>query len=530
MSKAADQPFGRLRALFWPIHRFEVKRFVPLLIIYALVVFNYSILRAAKDALVITAPSSGAECLPFIKVWAILPMALLLTFFFTRLSNRFNQEKVFYIMIGTFLSFFLIFSFILFPLREVLHPHATADLLQASLPEGFKGLISIFRNWTFTLFYVMSELWGTTIMTMLFWGIANAITPVNDAKRFYVLFGVGANLATIMSGQVSCTLTSGVFKLPLWMGADPWAQTLGFVTLLVVLIGIAAMGVFRWYTKHVIIKEGHYHKMATPSGKSSKEKLGLRKSFSYLARSKYLLCIAVIVLTYNISLNMIEIIWKDQLRLLYPHPNDYAAYMGKVLMAMGFLSTIIGLFFCGKSIRKFGWTASALATPVILLSTGIFFFVFLLFKDSNLILMATALLGTTPLVIGVLIGTIQNCLSRACKYTIFDATKEISFIPLNPESKLKGKAAIDGVGSRLGKSGGSIFHQVLLMIFGSVALSTPYVGVILLFVVGGWIIAVKALGRRFTRLVAENQKIDIDAEKPGIEPLLEEPSTQEALV
>ena len=78
----ATGEFGRIRSFLWPIHKFEIKKFVPLLLIYALIVFNYSTLKAFKDSLVITAPSSGAEAIPFIKVWAILPMAILSTYFF----------------------------------------------------------------------------------------------------------------------------------------------------------------------------------------------------------------------------------------------------------------------------------------------------------------------------------------------------------------------------------------------------------------------------------------------------------------
>src|SRR5690606_7971395 len=128
--------------------------------------------------MVVNASKSGAEAIPFIKVWAILPAALLLTYLFTRLSNRYSREKVFYIMMGMFLSFFFLFAVILFPLQEYLHPHGFADRVQAVLPEGFKGLIAMFRNWTFTLFYVMSELWSTAIMAVLFWGFANEVTKV----------------------------------------------------------------------------------------------------------------------------------------------------------------------------------------------------------------------------------------------------------------------------------------------------------------------------------------------------------------
>lgn len=127
-------------------------------LIFFLICFNYSILRSAKDALVVTAPSSGAEALPFLKVWAILPAALLFTFIFTRLSNWLTREKVFYALMSIFLGFFFVFTFFLYPNQASLHPHSLADRLQDILPQGFSGMIAIFRNWTYTTFYIMSEM------------------------------------------------------------------------------------------------------------------------------------------------------------------------------------------------------------------------------------------------------------------------------------------------------------------------------------------------------------------------------------
>lgn len=42
----------------------------------------------------------------------------------------------------------------------------------------FAGPISILRNWTFCLFYVMAELWGSVVVSLLFWGFANQARPV----------------------------------------------------------------------------------------------------------------------------------------------------------------------------------------------------------------------------------------------------------------------------------------------------------------------------------------------------------------
>src|ERR1700730_4386049 len=116
--------FSKIRSFLWPIYRHEVKKVVPMMLMLFLICFNYSILRNVKDALVVTAKSSGAEVIPFIKVWVLLPMAILFTLIFTRLTNRYSQEKVFYFIISAFLIFFGCFTFFLYPHHELFHPHA----------------------------------------------------------------------------------------------------------------------------------------------------------------------------------------------------------------------------------------------------------------------------------------------------------------------------------------------------------------------------------------------------------------------
>jgi AAA family ATP:ADP antiporter len=50
------------------------------------------------------------------------------------------------------------------------------------------------RNWLFTAFYVSSELWGDIVLSLLFWGLANETTSLQEAGLLYPLFGVGANI------------------------------------------------------------------------------------------------------------------------------------------------------------------------------------------------------------------------------------------------------------------------------------------------------------------------------------------------
>ncbi len=491
------QGFGRVRALIWPIHRFEWKKILPMMAMLFLICFNYSILRNVKEVVVITAQSSGAEVLPFIKVWAMLPMAVLTTVLLTKLSNHFSQEKLFYIMVGAFLLFYGLFVFVLYPLQDYVHPHHLADRLQAWLPHGFKGFIAMWRNWSFTLFYTMCELWSTIVMTVLFWGFANEVTKVHEARRFYGVLAVISSSASVLAGVAANWLSN----------PESWDGTLQRLILVIMVFGCLTMAIFRWMNLRVL-SDARFHELHEPTHghekietvpKKSKKRLSMKESVAVLSKSKYLLCIATIVVAYNLVINLVEVVWKDQLQQLYPSPLDYSYYMNTMTSAVGVIATIVA--FCLSSlIGKIGWTWTALITPLIMLLTSVGFFGFMLFPEQ---LQGPIFWvgGMTPLAISVFFGAAQVCLSKAAKHSVFDATKEMSFIPLDHELKLKGKAAIDGVGSRLGKSGGSIIHTTLLPFLATVSASAPYVAAILLLVIVGWVIAVRSLGRQFADLV-----------------------------
>lgn len=497
MALDSQSVFGKWRAFFWPIGRSELKKFIPMMLIFFLITFDYNLLRAFKDSLIVTAHESGAEALPFAKVWAILPMAIGFTFLFTRLTNRYSRESVFYIMLGIFISFFFVFAFFLYPAREMLHPHALADHLQTILPSGCKGLISLIRNWTFTAFYVMSDLWSTMILTVLFWGFANEVTKVGEAKRFYGIFAIGANLSTILSGQVAVLFSKDLFVSWIPYGTESWEQSLLFVNCTVIASGLLIMAIFRWLNNKVLTPE----ERGKVRPETPKQKFSMRKNFSMLLKSRYLLLIALIVLAYNLGMNLIEIVWKNQIKELYPDPASYNTYMGQIMTLTGAVALVAALFL-SNLLRRVSWTTAALIPSLVTLITGGLFFAFATFSKMPL-WSSGVILGLSPLVLSVTFGSLQNCLTRASKYTLFDGTKEMAFIPLDRDTKLKGKAAIDGVGSRLGKSGGSVIHQSFLILFGSLTASAPYIGMIFLAASAVWMISVFALGKKFDQLTKQ---------------------------
>jgi len=489
MTQTATPQFGKWRSFFWPVHAYELKKLLPMFFMFFFISFVYSILRNTKDALLITAPGSGAEAIPFLKVGGVVPCAVIFMVIYAKLSNILSKEKLFYTTVAPFIIFFFLFATVLYPAKEFLHPTELADKVQAMLPAGFSGLIASFRNWTYALFYIFAELWGSFILSLLFWGFANDITKVTEAKRFYALFGLGANFALMAAGPATKLITQ--MQQSLSPEVDSWQTPLNYLMAMSIISGFIVIFIYRWITKNVLTDTRFYDQTEQVKAKKEKPKMSLMDSCKFLARSKYVLCIAILVLTYNISINLLEVTWKSQLKEQYTNVNDYLNFMGSYSTILGATTVLMMLFVSSNVLRRFGWGVTAFITPVVLLITGIGFFTFVIFKVPLTPLLTE--LGTTPLIIAVLFGTIQNIMSKASKYSLFDPTKEMAYIPLDQESKVKGKAAIDTVGARLGKAGGSAIQLGLITTFGSLLAVTPHIAVIMLFIIVGWMWAINKL-------------------------------------
>ena len=117
------------------------KKLFPLGAMLFFILFNYTILRDTKDVLVVTAPGKsdiyctqytytllmhhtlltysyptlflpggGAEIIPFLKTYVNLPSAIGFTVLYSSLCNKFSADKVFYLVMSSFVAFFGAFA------------------------------------------------------------------------------------------------------------------------------------------------------------------------------------------------------------------------------------------------------------------------------------------------------------------------------------------------------------------------------------------------------------------------------------
>lgn len=230
--------------------------------------------------------------------------------------------------------------------------------------------------------------------------------------------------------------------------------------------------------------------------------MGTMESLKFLVSSRYIRDLATLVVAYGISINLVEVTWKSKLKAQFPSPNEYSSFMGDFSTATG-IATFTMMLLSQFIFDKFGWGVAAKITPTVLLLTGVGFFSLLLFGDP--LGPALAKFGMTPLLAAVYVGAMQNIFSKSAKYSLFDPCKEMAYIPLDEDTKVKGKAAIDVVCNPLGKSGGALIQQFMILTFGSLANSTPYLGGILLVIVLAWLGAARSLDTQFTALRQEEE-------------------------
>lgn len=446
---------------------------------FFLIIFIYHILKDLKDTLVITSSDAGAQVIPFLKIWIILPFAILASYLFSKMYQKLGREKTLYIFVSLLLGGYALFAFCLFPLRNVLSLEHISEVLTVILPVGCKGFIAMVCFWIYTFFYLAAELWSMMILTVLFWGYLNDNTSQEQAKSFYPICVFVGNCAGILSGQTSRFLCHSL------MDVLTWQETLQLMVGIIIVCGIGIMGINRLLS----LSEKVSLSLQT---KKSKNTLTFKESLLCIVQSRPLLYIAILVVGFGLTSNLIEVVWKETIKSNHPLPQAYNAYVNQLTSLVGMLAVCMSLL-SRLIFKKIKWSKIALFTPVSLFITSFVFFFFMQLPDEYITPFASYF-NMNGLYLVMTMGSIYYVLALTAKYTIFDMCKEMAFLSINPSERMRAKSVIDSVGSRLGKSGSSCLYQFLLVLFGSTAGHIPFIGITAVFVIGVSIIATRKLG------------------------------------
>ncbi|WP_347938812.1 NTP/NDP exchange transporter Tlc4 [Rickettsia oklahomensis] len=491
----------KLTDYIWPIKRYEVSKFLFITLLMFCILFIQNLIRALKDSIVTT--MIGAETISFLKFWGVMPSAFLMTAIYVKLVNRIKAENIFYLIISIFLAFFALFAYIIFPNHEILHlSPVTIQNLTVSLP-NLKWFILLLSKWSFSLFYIIAELWPNVVFALLFWQFVNNITTVEESKRFYPLFGLLSQTGIYFAGQFLENLSNinEYITNKFALQSSFHMLSIQIILSIVLILGIIAIKTF-WLLNHKILDKEH---MVLLKFKVKKKSMTIAESFQMILSSRHIRLIATLLICYGIAINLVEGPWKAAATKIYKTPTEYAAFIGSYLSYTG-VFTILFVVLGSNIVRRLGWFTAAVITPLIVFITGILFFTVNNFEGFAVLIIANFIL-TDPALIAITIGAIQNVLSKSSKYTLFDATKEMAYVPLDPEIKIKGKAAADVIGTKLGKSGSAFLQSLVFIMLPSASYQSIAICLMIIFIITclTWLWATKELNKEYKNSIKISQ-------------------------
>jgi AAA family ATP:ADP antiporter len=426
---------------------------------------------------------------------------------------------------AAFLAYFMINAFLIYPFRAKLYIWPIIKWLQNIQSQYARGFFGLFAFWPMTLHYVFSELWSAVGMGFIIWGYVNMINTKSAAHRYYALLPalgqLGQILASVILDQVSDGSKSGFWSFETTVY---WINASIAVILVLFILNI-------WFLDRVIMKKPRFASQATSKKSTKKDaKPTLCSSLKFVFQNYHVLAILVIIFSQGAFEVMEQLTYKDAANTFFK--GDASAYTKwkSFEQLMTAVVALICILFVGSNVlRMFGYRVTALMTPLFVVGMGTFFYVTsfttktyfygVYFKSLTSTGYGMSDTGSGSLLFLAWLGWFLNVGMQGFKYSVFDATKEIAYLNLTKEERIRAKAVGDIIGQRGGKSFAALINCFLLPLFGGASVLaierrfTILTFSIMCVEVTIWILGVFYLARYISNKETREEKEKMEADK-----------------
>ncbi|OAG29064.1 ATP:ADP antiporter, AAA family [Nematocida displodere] len=518
---------------FFKVLKVEYPKFFCLAALGFSISFIYSTLRDGKDAIVMSrmVPAS----IPFLKTFVVLFFTVLFGIFFQVLmANGVPMRKIMIRANLGFAGYFLVYGLLVNFLSEHFEPGRFVVLdmfsdgkMAVNKLEGLKGLFLLYNFWTGSLFYLSSELWGSIILSLMFFGCVNEVCPLKQALRFYPLFMVSANIALVASGVLGHIVVA-------MSGGNP-DTIYAFYRYFLVFISVLCVGNVFLY-RHLMDKIIPFpiYILEGPKRSKSKTKVGVIKGITTAFSNSIILCLSISVLSYGMVTNLTEGAYNST--IANAAKSTGVSTLTTTLQTKATQQILIGLatiVFLLSPLKSFiqtrGWLSLGLLSPLFSLVGALIFFGCVWANVTSGAKGTTGLAKTVATKLGALlggapktrtesekhVGMIVTSLIKIMKYAAFDICKEAIGMKIPEAHRSRFKGVYDGVFGKFGKSAASGLQIILMAIFNTSdireSVTVTATGVILVTLV--WLYASYYLGAQYTKAVKEGRDLPVLVEE-----------------
>ncbi len=493
------QKLTPFQTFFWPVFPHEKKLALYLSSILFLIGGANALIYPFYISFLITSPHSGAEVLGFLRIMGTLPVSILFIMGYSWLYNKFNKLEIVGVAYCISTIFYIVYSFFIFPHMKILNVSPETIAQHMSEYPRIKWLFPIFGNWTISIFYVITDVWLSISISQFFWQTANHLTKTDQACRLYPVFIIFLGLGGIIFALLLDELISYASIFNFHTTTDKLIFILQIVSVVNIVLSFAIVIAFKKTFAHFSSIIQKVKEKTTPISPPS-----VFEGFRYLIHSKYIFFIFLTLLSSNIIYQLINFLWKSELKTYATMALFYNEFLTNYALWNG-IGIVIFAFGTKNFINKWGWFPVAFMTPIISLITALPFFI--LYYVHHLYGEYKFLFNINPHHLLAIIGAAQSILMTASFSCLYSPIKEMAYIPLDADMKVKGKVAADVLGNSCGKAGSGIIQEGLLSWSGGLDLTIiPYLMWLILGFFGTWFYATYALGKKYFKLIELRKK------------------------
>jgi AAA family ATP:ADP antiporter len=324
-------------------------------------------------------------------------------------------------------------------------------LLSASLVFGsfitlsFWALLEEMGAWAPFGFYVWTGLLITVVL-IEFWLLLDDAVTVTQAKRIFPAIAAGG-VAGAMLGSL---LAEGVLRV---------ASPAELVLAATVILALASATPFLWKIPGEAVAD---HAAAEPI-----------RPLGWLLRDSYLSRLLTLVLMGTIALTVVDFVFKSTVADHIP-PEGLGPFFARFYLGLNSVALLIQIVGAGWLLRAFGAHRSSALLPSLIFG------------------------GAIGLSLGpvLLFAVALKAVDGSLRHTLYRSAVEVLYLPLNSQRRERAKGIIEVFGHR----GGQAVASVLIIAAVGMGLTTQQLGIVLLFLVIAWVVAIMSTQRQYVDL------------------------------
>jgi ATP:ADP antiporter, AAA family len=439
-----------LKKWFGPFTKDELKKYLFLGLILAVVIGTYWTMRPLKDAIFGSVVGKG-KWLAWAKIVSMLTLFPVVVFY-GKMVDRFQRHRLFYFLC-TLYGVLMIFWGIFFALPGIGLANSVTDPFRIS-------------GW---LWYVFVESFGSLVVA-LFWAFAADISDPKSARYGFPVILLIAQLGGILGPKM-------LKHVPSLLGSTTTAPLVGFLSIFIFSIAILIMIFMR-----VTPKDQLKSYKAAEQVETHKEEPGFLDGLKLLLSHGYLFGIFIIISVFEVVATFFDFNFKTLVMETYASDvarNFYLQDFASMVNTVAFFCILFGV----NNIQRWLGVRFTLALMPFIIGGAVF--MFMVYPELSVLYW-------------IVVG------AKAINYALNGPTIKQLYIPTTEDAKYKSQAWIETFGSRGAKGGASAINSLKDALGAFYLMLTVYIsfGILVL-----WFFVALYLGRKYNTAIKEKRVV-----------------------